>query len=81
MVENYNDPFFQKVDFSKVLKVETSNGRNCRDCSKSNVCKYQETVVEKIEKLIGEVDKLELPLSININCREFLGKISTPRGI
>ncbi|MSA02228.1 hypothetical protein GKG47_09275 [Lactonifactor sp. BIOML-A3] len=61
--------------------VETSNGRNCRDCSKSNVCKYQETVVEEVEKLISQVDELKLPLSININCREFSGRESTIRGM
>ncbi|WP_099467849.1 hypothetical protein [Konateibacter massiliensis] len=66
---------------SMSTKVETSNGRNCRNCNKSNVCKYKETVVEEVEKLIVEVANLELPLSININCREFLGKNSTVRGV
>lgn len=56
--------------------VETSNGRNCRNCSKSNVCKHQETVVEEAEKLIRQVEKLNLPLSININCREWDGKVN-----
>lgn len=27
----------------KMPSVQTSNGRNCRDCSKANVCKYQGT--------------------------------------
>ena len=52
MIENYNDPAFQKVDHSKILKVEASNGRNCRSCNKVNVCKYQEVVVEEVEKLV-----------------------------
>ena len=81
MIENYNDPAFQKVDHSKILKVEASNGRNCRDCNKSNVCKYQETVVKEIEKLIGHLKKLELPLSININCKEWTSKVPNPRGV
>lgn len=81
MVENYNDPSFQKVDFSKMLKVETSNGRNCRDCSKTNVCKYRAAVIEEVMELTESVKNLELPLSININCREFLGKVSTVRGV
>ncbi|WP_156882351.1 hypothetical protein [Lacrimispora indolis] len=81
MIENYNDPSFQKVDFSKMLKVETSNGRNCGDCSKSNVCKYRSAVIEEVMELTESVKNLELPLSININCREFLGKVSTVRGV
>lgn len=56
------------------MPVKISNGRNCRDCSKANVCKYQEVVVEEVEKLIGEMGKKELPLSVNINCNEFLHK-------
>lgn len=58
----------------KMPSVQTSNGRNCRDCSKANVCKYQEVVIEEVERLIGELDKKELPLSVNINCNEFLQK-------
>lgn len=62
-------------------KVETSNGRSCKTCGKSNVCKYQETVVEEVGKIINQVDELKLPLSININCREFSGRESTKRGV
>ena len=58
------------------LHIETSNGRNCRTCNKANVCKYQETVVENVEKMISTLEKKELPLSININCREWSGKDS-----
>lgn len=54
--------------------AKMNNGRNCRDCSKSNVCKYQEVVTEEVERLIGELEKKELPLSVNINCDEFLQK-------
>lgn len=58
------------------LHIETSNGRNCRTCNKANVCKYQETVVENVEKMISTLEKKELPLSVNINCREWSGKDS-----
>lgn len=58
----------------KMPSVQRSNGRNCRDCSKSNVCKYQEIVIEEVERLIGELETKELPLSVNINCNEFLHK-------
>lgn len=46
--------------------VETTNGRNCKTCNKANVCKYQADVIEKVEKIIGDVEKLELPLTVNI---------------
>lgn len=54
--------------------IQTSNGRNCRDCSKSSVCKYQAVVTEEVERLIGELKNKELPLSVNINCNDFLHK-------
>lgn len=58
----------------KMPQVQTSNGRSCRDCSKSSVCKYQEVVIEEVERLVGELEKKELPLSVNINCNEFMQK-------
>lgn len=58
----------------KMQAVQISNGRNCRDCGKSSVCKYQEIVVKEVEKLIGELKNKELPLFVNINCNEFLHK-------
>lgn len=58
----------------KMPSVQTSNGRNCRDCSKANVCKYQKLVIQEVEKLIEELENKELPLSVNINCNEFLHK-------
>ena len=58
------------------MKVETNNIKNCRNCNKSNVCKYQEIVLEEVEKLIEELRIKEIPLSINISCREFLHKSS-----
>lgn len=54
--------------------VKTSNGKNCRDCSKTRVCKYQEVVTEEVERLVEELEKKELPLSVNINCNEFMQK-------
>lgn len=54
--------------------VKTSNSKNCRNCSKSSVCKYQEVVTEEVERLIRELEKKELPLSVSINCDEFLQK-------
>ena len=79
------DNFYKAVSNKNTMrytqpKVETSNGRNCRDCNKSNVCKYQEVVVEEVEKLVVQVKKLELPLSININCKEWTSKVPNPRG-
>lgn len=58
----------------KMPSVQTSNGKNCRDCSKSSVCKYQEVITEEVERLVAELEKKELPLSVNINCSEFLQK-------
>lgn len=54
--------------------VETSNGKNCRDCNKANVCKYQETVVEEVEKLVEQISAMELPLHVNIKCKEYASK-------
>lgn len=51
----------------KMPLVQTSNGKNCQGCSKSSVCKYQEVVTEEVERLIRELEKKELPLSVNIN--------------
>lgn len=69
----------QKNEERKIV-TQTSNGRNCRTCSKVTVCKYSEEVVEKVENLIGEISKMKLPLSININCLEWADrKTSTLR--
>lgn len=57
--------------------IETSNGRNCKTCNKANVCKYQEDTIEKVGKIISDVEKLELPLTVNINCKEWDSK-NTP---
>lgn len=56
----------------KMPLLQYSNGKNCRECSKSRVCKYQEVVAEEVERLVGELEKKELPLQVNINCNEFL---------
>ena len=70
------EEFYSKKKEISSLHIETSNGRNCRTCNKANVCKYQETVVENVEKTISTLEKKELPLSVNINCREWSGKDS-----
>lgn len=58
----------------KMPPVKINNSKNCRECSKSSVCKYQEVVTEEVERLVRELEKKELPLSVNINCNEFLQK-------
>lgn len=55
-------------------QINISNGKNCSVCSKSSVCKYREVITEEVERLVGELEKKDLPLSININCNEFLQK-------
>lgn len=60
--------------------TETNNTKNCRTCNKSTVCKYSDEVVEKVEKMIDEISKMELPLTVNINCKEWADrKTSTLR--
>ena len=59
----------------KMPSVQTSNGRNCRDCSKANVCKYQEVVIKEVERLIEELESKELPLFVNITVMNFYIKI------
>jgi hypothetical protein len=62
--------------------IEISNGRNCKECNKSTVCKYKDTVEAKIEDVKAFVEPMEikkLPLSININCTEFSGRVNTLR--
>lgn len=60
----------------ETVHIETSNGRNCSTCNKSRVCKYQERVVEDVDKMIAALEKKEIPLSVNINCREWGGEKS-----
>ena len=62
------------------MLTETNNTKNCRTCNKSTVCKYSDKVSENVEKLIDEVSKWNLPLSVNVNCREWADrKTSTLR--
>lgn len=70
----FSNQFPQTNANPKMPTVQTSNGRKCMDCSKASVCRYQEVVTEEVEKLIGELKKKKLPLSVNINCNEFLHK-------
>lgn len=77
-LEKLNDFYFKNGE--KEIVTQTSNGRNCRTCCKVTVCKYSEEVVEKVENLIGEISKMNLPLSVNINCQEWADrKTSTLR--
>lgn len=59
---------------SRMPPVKTPNRINCKECNKANVCKYRGVVTEEVETLIRELEKKELPLSVNINCNEFLHK-------
>lgn len=54
--------------------VEISNGKNCNNCNKSSVCKYYEDAIQAEEKIISDVEKLELPLIVNFNCKEWSSK-------
>lgn len=49
--------------------------RNCEHCGKKNVCKYKERVEEAENSILNLLDYDEgyadLPLTINIKCKEF----------
>ena len=53
------------------LHIETSNGKNCTTCNKSIVCKYKDSIEREVKRIIEELEEKELPLSVNINCREW----------
>lgn len=53
------------------MNVLVSNGRNCSTCDKQNVCKYVTDVSNQTEAWVNQMSNIELPLSININCREW----------
>ena len=53
------------------LHIETSNGKNCKTSNKSSVCKYKDSIEREVERIIEELEGKELPLSVNINCREW----------
>ena len=55
----------------ETLNIETSNGKNCITCNKSSVCKYKDSIEREVERIIEELEEKELPLSVNINCREW----------
>lgn len=71
-LEKLND-FYSNRE-KKTMHIETSNNRNCSNCNKASVCKYQERVVTDVEKITTALEKKELPLSVNINCREWSGE-------
>ena len=66
----------EEVKIIETVHIETSNSRNCSTCNKSSVCKYQERVVADVEKMITALEKKEIQLSVNINCREWGGEKS-----
>lgn len=75
VIKSVPNNYLPKTNSNPVMPpVKTPSNKNCRVCSKSSVCKYQEVVTEEVERLVGELEKKELPLSVNINCNEFLQK-------
>lgn len=48
-----------------------SNGKNCASCNKQRVCKYKDDMENKINEIMNNFKDMELPLTININCREW----------
>lgn len=71
----------REVKTMSTIHIQTSNGRNCKKCNKSNVCKYKDTVEDHVKMLISTLEKQELPLSVNINCREWSGELELTRSI
>lgn len=55
------------------MNVEISNGRNCKTCNKENVCKYCENMILEVNILTEMLNEKTLPLSVNMNCREWSG--------
>ena len=55
----------------KALNIEVISSRDCSTCNKSRVCKYQENVTKDIKELVATLEEKELPLTINISCREW----------
>ena len=53
------------------LHIENSNDKNCTTCNKSSVCKYKDSIEREVKRIIEELEEKELPLSENINCREW----------
>lgn len=60
----------------ETVHIKTSNGKNCTTCSKSTVCKYKNNIEREVGRIVEELEGKELPLSVNINCREWSGKNS-----
>lgn len=54
--------------------ANVSKGGDCTTCNKENVCKYKESVTEEVTNLLSNIEKLKLPLFLNINCQEWSGK-------
>ena len=73
-LENLEEYYSKKND--NTLHIETSNNRKCSTCNKARVCKYQENITREVKNIISALEKKELPLSVNINCREWSGENS-----
>lgn len=54
--------------------TETYNAKICQNCNKLNVCKYSDRVLKQTKELTDGVSKLDLPLIINVKCKEWMGK-------
>ena len=35
------------------------------------MCKYKDSIEKEVKRIIEELEEKELPLSVNINCREW----------
>lgn len=68
---NYSGDSSEDNKSEKALNIEIISSRDCSTCGKSRVCKYQENVTKDIKELVATLEEKELPLSININCREW----------
>lgn len=65
----------------EAVHVRISNGKNCTTCNKAKVCKYKESVTGNVENITEEFKQKELPLLVEINCREWSGVNSNPPGL
>ena len=62
----------ERLEFETVpAQWDGSNGKNCTTCNKSSVCKYKDSIEREVKRIIEELEEKELPLSVNINCREW----------
>lgn len=65
----------------EAVHIKTSSNRNCTTCNKAKVCKYKESVTGNVEKITEGLKQKELPLLMEINCREWSGVNSNLPGL